>query len=249
MHHAGGYVIDVRLGTPPRRRGYVGRMPTADQHLDSLVTDLFPVLRGDRDALAFLFDPAALEGRGTIRDYYLEYLRWLAIPAATLPPERVYLHANRPCPANLELLRQSPLPSAPVTYSLYIDMGLYRSTDALRMALAHELTHLYLLLNGHQVLPAHVTSTGATSALSDSEEVRTDVASILLGFGKLVLNGASDYAQVNLRAGYVAQLGYLPVASYAYLYQKVNDLVGVPRNVALAGLNAAAKQAISAASR
>jgi hypothetical protein len=219
----------------------------SNQQLDTLVWDMFPALRGVRSANEFLFDPATLEGQGTIRDYYLEYLRWLDIAPAVLPPERLYIHANRPCPANLEMRRSTAHVGPLGTFSLFIDRGLYRSTDALRMALAHELTHLYLLLNGQQVLPDHVTTTGTTGSLPLREEIRTDVAAILLGFGKLMLNGAFGYAKLYERAGYVAQLGYLSVSSFVHLYCTVNTLVGVPPNVAMDGLNIAARTVVSSA--
>lgn len=205
-----------------------------NHELDSLIDNLFPVLPV-RDAADFLFDPAKLEGYPTVRDYYVEYLHWLDIPLETLPSQRVYLHGDRPGPANLEVRGDGEV-------SLFISMRLFRSFDLVKMALAHELTHLFLMRNGLQNLPR---SAGATLSLPDNEEIRTDVASIVLGFGKLVLNGVTEFARLHAADGQAGQLGYLPVSSFAYLYQRVNALVGVPSEVAVDGLNAAARQAIS----
>jgi hypothetical protein len=213
------------------------------ERLGALIRELTPALRGDRSAAEFLFDPATLHG--PTRVYYLEYLRWLGIPPRVLPPQRVFIHADRPIPANLEFSRITATTGIIEEFSLYLDNDLFRSIDAVKMALAHELTHLYLVRNDLQTLASPEFRSGATYALSDSEEVRTEVASILLGFGKLVLNGASDYARQGLRAGYIARLGYISVDAFAYLYKTVNELVGVPTDVALHGLNPAAEQAIS----
>lgn len=103
-----------------------------------------------------------------------------------MPPERIYIHAGRP--ANLEFRRGR---SGPGGYSLYIDAAPYRSPDALKMAPAHELTHLHA------------------------------------------------------RIGYIGQLGYLPVPSFAYLYRRVNELVKVPERIACDGLNSAARSALA----
>jgi hypothetical protein len=220
-------------------------MQASQQQLDTLVAELFPVLRGTRGATEFLFDPAALVGRGTIRDYYLEYLSWLDISPAILPPDRLFIHANRPCPANLEGREDLTRPGSGYRFSLYIDNGLYRSPSALQMALAHELTHLRLILTGQQFFPDDGRMTSAAGCLPLAEEIRTDVASILLGFGKLVLNGVFEYAQVLRRAGYVAQLGYISPTAFVYLYRSVNALVGVAPEDAAAGLNGAARRAVT----
>jgi hypothetical protein len=105
-------------------------MPISKERLDAMINELLPVLRGDRMPNEFLFDPETLKPPGTIRDYYVEYLRWLGIPQAVLPSNRFYIHADRPCPANLEF-RTSP-DSGEQVVSLFVDSSLYRSIDALK---------------------------------------------------------------------------------------------------------------------
>lgn len=211
-------------------------MEISNRDLDALIAELSPGLPA-RGATEFLFDPESLEGYPTVRDYYVEYLDWLGLPRSVLPPGRLYIHGDRPAPANLEF-RGAP-GAAGSEVSLFLSQRLFRSFDVVKMALAHELTHLYLVEKGLQVLPKSVTT-----SLPEIEEVRTDVASILLGFGKLVVNGVAEYPTLFKRDGLVAQLGYLPVSSFAYLYRRVNERVGVPAGVADNGLNPAATQAL-----
>ncbi|MFL6118312.1 hypothetical protein [Actinophytocola sp.] len=88
-------------------------------------------------------------------------------------------------------------PDSPFEASLFLSVRLFRSFDAFKMALAHDMTHLYLVRRGLQARPESSAARG-TTALPKHEEERTDVASILLGFGKVVLNGVAEWA-VNTR--------------------------------------------------
>jgi hypothetical protein len=219
--------------------------------LDALIGELFPVICGVRQRRGdgFLFDPAILAG--STRHYYVEYLRWLGLDEEILPPERILIHAWLPEPGRLE--RRTPQ-GQEGRFSLYLDNRLYRSLDAVKMVLAHELTHLYLVHHGHQKLLETPTATTAlapaVSRLSDPEEIRTEVASILLGFGRLVLNGVCDYTRLHAEDRLTGRLGYLPIEGFLHVYRRVNELVGVGPQSAARGLNDPARQALTlAASR
>lgn len=219
----------------------------APNDLDALISELFPVLCGQRPRRGddFLFDPAALVG--STRHYYVEYLRWMGLDEEVLPPERILIHAGLPEPGRLE--RRTPQ-GQEGRFSLYLDNGLYRSIHAVKAVLAHELTHLYLVLHGHQKLrEAEATATAlapTVSRLSDPEEIRTDVASILLGFGRIVLNGVCDYTRLHAEDGLTGQLGYLPIPQFVHVYRRVNEMVGVIPESAAYGLNGPARQALTA---
>ncbi|QOV40788.1 hypothetical protein IM697_21775 [Streptomyces ferrugineus] len=221
----------------------------APNDLDALVGELFPVICGERPRRGddFLFDPATLVG--STRHYYVKYLRWLGLDEEVLPPERILIHAGLPEPGRLE--RRAPQ-GQDGRFSLYLDNDLYRSLDAVKMVLAHELTHLYLVHHGHQKLRDAETTTTAlaptVSRLSDPEEVRTEVASILLGFGRLVLNGVCDYARLHAEDGRTGQLGYLTIPRFVHVYRRVNELVGVGREAAAHGLNGPARQTLNSTS-
>ncbi|GHI91947.1 hypothetical protein [Streptomyces olivaceus] len=220
--------------------------------LDAVIGELFPVIHEERPRRGdgFLLDPATLVG--STRHYCAEYLRWLGLDEEVLPPERVLIHAGLPEPGRLE--RRTPqgqegLKEQQGRFSLYIDNGLYHSLAAVKAVLAHEFTHLYLVRRGHQTLrDAGTAATGAApvvSRLSDAEEIRTEVASVLLGFGRLVLNGVCDYARPYAGTGIVAQLGYLPVPGFVHVYRKVNELGGVSPAAAAHGLTDFARRALT----
>ncbi|MFF7802560.1 hypothetical protein [Streptomyces olivaceus] len=220
--------------------------------LDAVIGELFPVIHEERPRRGddFLLDPAALVG--STRHYCAEYLRWLGLDEEVLPPERVLIHAGLPEPGRLEHRTpqgQEGLKRQQGRFSLYIDNGLYHSLAAVKAVLAHEFTHLYLVRRGHQTLrDAGTAATGAApvvSRLSDAEEIRTEVASVLLGFGRLVLNGVCDYARPYAGTGIVAQLGYLPVPGFVHVYRKVNELAGVSPAAAAHGLTDSARQALT----
>ena len=85
--------------------------------------------------------------------------------------------------------------------------------------LAHEISHDFLHSRGIM--------------LSDTEENErlTDLASLVLGLGKLVLNGMEKRTGVN-----VLRLGYLSPPDLAYAYVKVNSLFEVPLDTQLTNL-------------
>jgi hypothetical protein len=193
--------------------------------LDRVVDDVLPLcLDGERTASNFHLDPRILTGATRYDVPHL--LEWLGIPDDVLPYDSIYIHAGlehrgRDLPAKLE--RRTPRGGEP-TYHLYINNDLFISRPAVRAAIAHELTHLYLILRGHQGMHGQDdTVFGA----NDPEETRTEVAAMALGFGKLVLAGVEDYStKVPGRT-----LGYITLSDFTYVYDRVNRIVGVsPRH-------------------
>lgn len=84
---------------------------------------------------------------------------------------------------------------------------------ALGAVLAHELTHEFIRLRA------------PSWRVEEQYEQITDITSIALGLGKLVLNGMSG--EVNISAPEVEVLGYISPESKVYAYQKVNALHSV----------------------
>ena len=84
--------------------------------------------------------------------------------------------------------------------------------------IAHELTHEVLAL---QLIP---------NAEAHEREPLTDLASIALGLGKLVLNGTVHEAAPS--TGEVGILGYLDLHLKGYAYRRVNEHHHVPESLA-----------------
>lgn len=90
-----------------------------DQGLEATIEELSPKLPSVRFGSEFLFNPEALDGYPTVRDYYVEYLRWLDIPPKALPTSRFHIHGDRPHPADIEFRTPSKgrTPSRPPSSS------------------------------------------------------------------------------------------------------------------------------------
>lgn len=191
------------------------------RHLDPVIDELVPICRGDRPAEAFHFDPDTLSG--AVRFDVPHLVRWLGFPAEVLPFDHVFIHAHLDVPAKVEF---SEVRDGSVSIYVYLNAELYRAPSAVYAGLAHELAHLFLVLTGRQTLQGRRTSEDP----DDPEEVRTEVAAVALGFGKLMLAGVADYAERDP----AARLGYLSLAEFEYVYDRVNQLAGVPRDHAAA---------------
>jgi hypothetical protein len=193
------------------------------QALDRLLDEVLPICRqGERSPDNYHFDPGTLIG--ATRYDVPRYLEWLHIPHETLLFENIYIHAGlehekREIPAKLE---RRVVSGREAEFCLHLNNDLYISRRAVRAAIAHELTHLFLIVGGHQRMHEQNTAFRA----GDPEEVRTEVAAIALGFGKIVLSGLDDYS--DKAPG--KQLGYLSLPEFRHVYERVNDLVGVPRS-------------------
>ncbi len=210
---------------------------TDKRDLDALIKDAEPLWRGARGGENFLFDTSGFEG--AVRHDYLHFLRRLGIPETILPGNRVHIHAGHKHPASLE---RRTIDSKD-TFQLYLRNDLFRSIKAVHAAIAHELTHLFLVLNGLQRMqPGSINAQFG----DDDEEIRTEVAVMALGFGKVALNGVCAYHELHTNAQQTAQLGYLPIESFAYVYREINDRVGVPGEETLAGLLPSARKAVQA---
>ena len=219
--------------------GYIGSMESpTEAELDALVDELFPLVREHWTGTG-LFDPEGLEG--SVRDYYVDYLDWLGIREATLPADRICIHADQPGPARLENRAQQGGGSA---LSVYLDTSVFRSQDIVKLALAHQFSHFFLAIHGHQS-SADARYDHAPGERSESEaETRTEVAAFLLGFGKLMLNGACAYAELLDADDSVVPLGHLPVSALTHLYRSVNNRLEVTGDAADTGLTDAAIEAL-----
>lgn len=206
----------------------------SDEKLDQLTDELFAELRGDgsdqRSGADFLLYPEHLPV-GSVRHYVPGYLEWLGIPDEVLPRSRVYLHADLPDPAALESTAPAGAP-ANREFALYLDNGLLKLET--RAAVAHECTHLHLVRSGRQTMTVGNANTRRLEVPWD-EEIRTDIASFVLGFGVLMLNGVVEGLERD------RQLGYLRDRQWGRVYRRVNELAGVSTEQAAEGLTSAAQ--------
>jgi hypothetical protein len=184
--------------------------------LARIVADVVPICRGSRPPERFHFDSGVLTG--STRYDVPHFLRWAGMPGGVLPFEHVFIHGDLDVPARLESWAAA---SGELRFYLTLSAGLFSSAPAVRTAIAHGVTHLYLILAGEQRLFGR----GTSERPDDPEEVRTDVAAVALGFGKLMLHGVEDYAA--RQPG--KPLGYLTIDQLTQVYDRVNELVRVPR--------------------
>lgn len=242
-------------------------LPSNDE-LDALVEELFSSIGTERSGADFFFDTENLSG--STRFYYTDFLDWLGIDAGMLDAERICIHSGREQPANLDKRRAGD--SGGEGYSLYLDNGLYRTLDAVYAALAHQFTHLKLIIDGEQTLteaakcePVDLDEVKSKAKDDDDDddrddeddapddkaeaaaalEVRTEVASFVLGFGKLVLNGACEWDDLDVDDddGF-EHISTLPVTSLAYLYKKVAKHADVASKDLETGLTDEAKEVL-----
>ena len=113
------------------------------------------------------------------------------------------------------------------TVFIEIDADLRARPQAVLATLAHEVTHKYLQINA--------VSTGFGPIHSYENEILTDVASVWLGLGKLVLNGCESELQCDTQtpAGRRTtttrlQLGYLSKDQFAFVYLLVCTMRAIP---------------------
>lgn len=142
------------------------------------------------------------------------------------PPSVVYEWGLRLDP---KIAGQIQLKSEPQSRShIRIPLFYVGKPEALGAILAHELSHQAIAQE--QIVCA---------SLEELESL-TDLASLALGLGKLVLNGID--IEVGVHTGETQSLGYLSPELKVYAYQKVNQLHQVSNNTALSNLT---KQALS----
>lgn len=106
--------------------------------------------------------------------------------------------------------------------------------------LSHEITHKFLFVN--QIYYEN----------NYENELVTDIATLLLGFGKLMLNGI-DVVKINqLNTFYFSstlkdevKIGYLSEEYFAFLYILINHLKNIPKKSYYFGLSKSAKDIIS----
>jgi hypothetical protein len=117
------------------------------------------------------------------------------------------------------------------------------SNDALLATLAHEITHKYLHVNNLHV--------GRSPLVAYENEVFTDIASVFLGLGKLMLNGCetqdkcSEFTAEGMREyAQTSRIGYLDRAQLAFVYLLVCAMRHIPRERLEQGLTPKALEAV-----
>jgi len=88
--------------------------------------------------------------------------------------------------------------------------------------LAHEMTHAFLFYRGIILVDP------------DENEIFTDVATIFIGLGKLLLNGI--VVEPGEYESQVYSLGYLPHQLVSYCYRRVNTARDIPNDVMMRNL-------------
>ena len=117
-----------------------------------------------------------------------------------------------------------------------IDPELLRFPDSAMKVIAHEISHKYL---GFHRLALPITK---------DDEIRTDIASIYLGFGKYVLNGISYSYTYGKGSGTIVkrtvETGYLDFEQYAFVYDIVCKMKGISDDEEFVGLNRNSRKCI-----
>jgi hypothetical protein len=96
---------------------------------------------------------------------------------------------------------------------VYLSTRLFTAPEAVRAATAHEVTHLALQMSGLQ----------SSEGYSFREEVRTELASVFLGFGEIYLCGRTVYAHKRPDE----RIGYMGIPELVRAYDRVHVLLGI----------------------
>ncbi len=104
-----------------------------------------------------------------------------------------------------------------------ISDGLLHSGESMLAVLAHEITHKYLEINN--------ISCGRGPQHTYENEILTDIASIFLGLGKLLLNGCEHQSfsyDLNSVKTKTHRYGYLDKEQFAFVYSFICTMRGLP---------------------
>jgi len=155
-------------------------------------------------------------------------MNWIGVPRDTIPYEHIFIHSGLSVPAKIELSTEfsREYPEGHSALSLYISHELHISLKGVAALIAHECTHLYLIEQGRQALK------GESTIMGMEDEFETEVASIILGLGKVVLNGVCDYAEK--KPG--RRIGYLSAVEFGYVYTQTGVRLGLIQSVLQQGL-------------
>ena len=121
-----------------------------------------------------------------------------------------------------------------------IDRELINSPDSIHCILSHELAHKWL-----QLLSLEASDTY-------KNEIRTEIATVIVGLGKLMLNGCRSTIRQRFITPDGTQtqsnthlLGYLSLEEFAYIYSIVCRLQSIRKDQMLTGLRPEAEIALS----
>lgn len=194
--------------------------------LDSVIDRMLTVCHVERSVDAYHLEPDTL--RGGTRDWVYICMDWIGVPRDTIPYNHIYIHSGLCVPAKIELSTEysHKYPQGRSALSLYIQHELHISLKGVAAAIAHECTHLYLIKQGRQTLE------GKNSIMSLEDEFETEVASIILGLGKVVLNGVCDYAVKKPRE----KIGYLSDVDLGYVYTQTGIKLSLTQSILRQGL-------------
>ncbi len=121
-----------------------------------------------------------------------------------------------------------------------ISDNISKSQNAVLAVLAHEITHKYMQINA--------ISCGTGPLLEYENEILTDITSIFLGFGKLMLNGYEIVKESVNIVNYTREtikIGYLNKKQIAFVYRLICAMRKIPKNDMLSGLSSEAISEIS----
>ena len=122
-----------------------------------------------------------------------------------------------------------------------IDGDMMKFPDAVGATLCHEVCHKWLQLQG------------IASPVKIENEILTDITSVFLGFGKIMLNGCKatkvSYETIPNGTRTITQTmasGYLHRDQLAFVYRLVCGMRNIPASDSMQGLNPEASQAVRA---
>lgn len=167
-------------------------------------------------------------------------------PAIQAAVEKISRHVGLPSPPSVDyqpsvkswLPAQGNHVAAQIAgNSIELSHELCGRAKILAAVLAHEITHSFL------------NSRGIHLPDEPENERLTDLASIFLGLGKLVLNGKQEKKSISIgmfeTMSRTTTIGYLSFPELAYAYERVNALRQIDPGVCLADLTQGARGAVS----
>ena len=121
-----------------------------------------------------------------------------------------------------------------------VDSDMMKFPDAIAATLCHEVCHKWLQINGIR------------SMIEIDNEILTDITSVFLGFGKIMLNGCKSVNVRNEGEKIITETltaGYLNQDQFAFVYRLICAMRSISSTAFMQGLNAGAAQAIKRCDR
>jgi hypothetical protein len=212
---------------------------TSNVDIETIVNDLILLeLKGRGNRVDSLFEPFSFDFRDII-DIQRATKR-IANHAGLLGYTFIVTVENLPDGQGGEIELKPGQTLVPISVS----RDIAENHSALLATLAHEVSHQYLLVND--------ISLGEGSRYIRQNEILTDVTSVFLGFGKLMMNGCHHVEKWESRSGNttythtsMTTTGYLKPEEFAFAYLTVCAIRGISLETCLPNLSDTAQKTLA----